>query len=104
MNKLRKGTVRERAWRVMRALRSFTLRRLCMITGGQRYNLGRYVRTLAACGYLKQEGREMGHNRWRLIKDTGPIPPVMKTVHYIYDPNTKETLRGDRDGTNDPCN
>jgi len=94
MNKVRRNSTRARAWAVIRKLRVFTIARLVRLTDANYDNLKRYIRALADAGYLRAEGHEMGSVRWRLVRDTGPLPPVMKTVRYIYDPNTGEEHRG----------
>ena len=34
---------------------------------------------------------------YRLIRNTGPLPPVVKTFNCVYDPNTDEIHTDDMD-------
>lgn len=101
-----KGTLRERAWRSMRVRRRFTLSDLIMdaATGEDKSpkdNLGRYLRSLAAAGYVavlaqRAPGAALtspGHHVWALLKDTGPLAPILLSkVAAIHDRNTREDV------------
>lgn len=101
-----KGTLRERAWRSMRGRRQFTLHDLIVDSAtaddkAPENNLHRYVRRLAAAGYLIALPRRApgiattsnGFKIWQLVKDTGPLSPVvLSKVSAIHDRNTGEDV------------
>jgi hypothetical protein len=103
-----RGTLRQRAWNVMRIQPSFTIRHIAMVasagTGNPEKNLQKWFLGLERAGYLsrlgqRQPGDRPGSNgcvRYRLARDTGPHAPVLSDVHgLIRDPNS---------GKDFPCN
>lgn len=103
VRRVRRQTLNQRAWNVMRLGRVFTVPDLVMATAhGERFPesaLQRYCKKLTLARYLarlpvRERGSCMGSNgfiRYRLLDDTGPIAPVIKAGAVIFDPNTRET-------------
>ena len=95
-NVIRRNTNREKAWKVMRAMLSFTIGDVVITAEVPYANIRHYVDCLLHAGYLKKEGRKHIAGRpgldniYRLVKNTGPKPPVQKALRFLYDPNTKE--------------
>ena len=96
-NKRVKNTARERAWQVMRIIRGpFTIKDIARLSESEVVNLTHYLCTLKKAGYIVVVGyRSMspkpGRERlFRLAKNTGPIPPIMKDLRHLYDPNIGE--------------
>lgn len=100
---IKRQTLNQRAWNVMRLGRVFTVPDLVMAAAnGERFpesGLQRYCKKLMLARYLvrlpvRERGSRMGSNgfiRYRLLDDTGPIAPVVKAGAVIFDPNTLET-------------
>lgn len=95
------GTLRQRAWNVMRIQPSFTIRHIAMVaskgTGNPEKNLQKWFLGLERARYLARLGRREpgdrpGSNgcvRYRLVNDTGPFAPVLSETHcLIRDPNS----------------
>jgi hypothetical protein len=96
-NRLLLGTARERAWKVMRMQRGpFTTGDIARLSEANQENLVHYFYTLTKAGYLSVVGYRSnppkpGQERlFRLVKNTGPHPPLQKDLDLLYDPNTKE--------------
>ena len=95
-NVIRPHTNRERAWKVMRAMITFTVTDIAITADVPVENIRHYVQCLACAGYLRKEGKKSIPGRggfdviYRLIKNTGPKPPVQKALRFLYDPNTGE--------------
>lgn len=98
----RTGTVRQRAWNVMRIKSPFTLKSVTAlaVTDADRSTMGlpEWFLALERAGYLRRDlhrehdGRG-GHGlvRYRLIRNTGMLAPVHSTKYAcIRDPNTGE--------------
>lgn len=99
----RRGTMRQRAWNVMRIQSPFTIQGVTALAskseddGAQ--SLPEWFLALERAGYIRREvrrephGRFGGHGlvRYRLIKDTGMLAPVHSAKYAcIRDPNTGE--------------
>lgn len=85
----RQGCIREQLWRTMRILGSFTTQDLIVhaTTEDCAIKLGsarEYLKYLAKAGYIVQ--RQRG-GPWRLVKNTGPRPPVIQQIPQVFDPN-----------------
>jgi len=93
INKARKNTDRERAWKVMRAMGNYTLTDLASVADIPYGNIGHYHQCLVAAGYVRQVGTKRVEGRpgfdkvYRLIKNTGPKPPIQKDLRFLFDPN-----------------
>jgi len=88
---------RYRAWRSMRILRQFTIPDLIATAEIGGSNVGKYLRALKACGYLrvttpKKDGAKGGYERYRLVKNTGSNQPRCRSNSTLYDPNTDEEI------------
>lgn len=90
----------EQMWRVMRARRQdgFAVADLVAhagfpITTTEARN---YIQMLLSCGYLKviqKSSPRCGRvARYKLVKDTGPQPPVLQNIRQLYDPNTGKAV------------
>lgn len=90
------GEARAQAWQSMRMMQRFTTADL-MTTGSiNSDNARKYVRRLADAGYLRVakagvSGRPGSRTLWLLIRDTGPVPPIVWADGRVYDGNTKIT-------------
>ncbi len=100
-----RGTLRQRAWNVMRIQRVFTIRDVAMIAsrgeGDPERNLQKWFLGLERAGYLGRMPRRQatgvpGSNglvRYILQRDTGPASPLLSDTHgCIRDPNTGEDV------------
>lgn len=100
---IRRQTLRQRAWNVMRLGKAFTIPELVTATStGERdpvSALQRYCKQLERSGYLvrlprRERGSRPGSNgylRWRLLDDTGPEAPIFKAKKQVmFDGNTRE--------------
>lgn len=101
MNHLRRDTRRERAWKLMRTLGSYTLTEIATLAGADVENIRHYHQCLVKAGYArntgtkKQEGRPGLDKVYRLVKNTGPRPPVQKSLRFLFDPNICEYWSAD---------
>ena len=109
-NVIRPNTNREKAWKVMRAMITFTLSDVVITADVPYENIRHYVDCLLHAGYVRKDGKKRIDGRpgfdviYRLIKNTGPKPPVQKALRYLFDPNnntywceaddSNESLRG----------
>lgn len=101
-----RNTIRERAWRAMRIRKRFTVPDLVTdaateADGEPANNLRRYLRALERAGYVANTPRRIagtamtsnGHLLWILVKDTGPLAPIVLTkLAAIRDQNTREDV------------
>ncbi len=101
-----RDTFRQRAWTSMRLQRLFTVPDIILDAARPEErnpadNLHRYLRILAATGYLKASAHRVeapaptsnGHRRYLLVRDTGPRAPVaLSKVAGIHDFNTGEDV------------
>jgi len=95
-NRHMKNTDRERAWNVMRIHKgSFTRKDVARLSESSLANASKYMNTLLKAGYLMIVGfRSLAPKPgkealYRLLKNTGPRPPIQKDLGSLYDPNTK---------------
>ncbi len=95
----RRETDRDRIWRAIRMLGKFSLQDLCSRTGASQDNVYRYVRVLAAAGYLAELRRapglaptSNGFCRWSLLVDPGVDAPIYRApAREVWDPNSATT-------------
>lgn len=84
-------TAQEKIWKVIRGLNSeFTVDDVMVITEEKRSTVSVYLSVLLRAGYLRKTGtrrtvRGGGQSLYRLIKNTGPKPPMQRRC--LYDPN-----------------
>ena len=96
MNAIRKNTNREKAWKLMRMKQTYTLNEIATLAEADVENIRHYHACLVLAGYARkigekrQEGRPGFDNVYRLVKNTGPKPPVQKDLRFIFDPNNGE--------------
>lgn len=95
-NNIRKNTSREKAWKLMRSMGSYTLSEIATLAEADVENIRHYHLCLVAAGYVRQTGTRRQEGRggvdkvFRLIKNTGPKPPVQKELRFLFDQNTGE--------------
>lgn len=103
--KVRTDTLRDRAWRVLRIRRKVSVPELVGLlldgdsadadVGRAENNLSKYLRNLQRAGYLVEMRREApqsptsnGAKRFLLVRDTGPLPPILQmTLYKVFDQN-----------------
>lgn len=96
----RRATLRDRAWRSMRALEKFTLGDLIELAEDDSrdpaHNLGRFLRALVAAGLVVELRRRSpgtaptsnGAKRYMLMRDPGPqTPRICRRGTELWDPN-----------------
>jgi hypothetical protein len=94
INKPRKNTRRERAWKLMRSMGNYILADIAILAEADLQNIRHYHQCLVKAGYArqvgirKQEGRPGFDKVYRLIKNTGPKPPIQKALRFVFDPNS----------------
>lgn len=77
----RANAMRRKVWQSMRILRRFTIPDLCRTSGASLTNTRKFIRRLAAHGYVAKQGRFIGgrpgeYQAWRLVRDIGPDYPT----------------------------
>jgi len=85
-------------WRSMRMLKQFSARDLAAHSSTSETEVTEnhakvYCSHLLAAGYLRVVQKASPPRRsaiYRLIRDTGPVPPKTQRVQQVYDPNTGE--------------
>lgn len=106
----RRGTFRERLWRILRQQVKTTIPELIELAGTGREkdpdkNAAKYLWALAQAGYVVKMARRepgiapssIGYVRYVLIRDTGPKPPTFRERLYsVFDQNTGEEHRIER--------
>ena len=96
MNRVRMQTDRAKIWKVIRAHKEgFTSADIEILTDATYINIKRYLKILADAGYLRRKRKanlngKGTHWVYRLVKNTGPKPPVQKALRFLFDPNTNE--------------
>ncbi len=86
--------LRERAWWVIRARKDVSVNDLLSVLSDgserdARGNLQRYLHWLALTGYLAKVVRGTAPVRYRLVRDSGRLAPVMRLRQgLVFDPNT----------------
>jgi hypothetical protein len=86
---------RQALWGAIRFAKRFSLAELLEIAEGVGDGNARaYLRVLVAAGYLQVQPRRRGlagsENRYRLVRDGGPLPPIPSLDGSLFDPNTRE--------------
>lgn len=81
---------KEKIWKVIRALREFTIEEVSTLTEIAYQNVALYVNRLFHAGYIRQGGMRKNASGkkvrlWQLAKNTGPKAPI--PCRCIYDPN-----------------
>ena len=92
---------RYRIWQTIRLFRksggAWRIREIAAVSGTSVDSVRRFVGGLVRHGYVlvvkpRQPGVLMGDALYRLVRDTGPYPPRIRTDASLYDPNTGEEL------------
>ncbi|MDI1471905.1 hypothetical protein THER_1669 [Thermodesulfovibrio sp. N1] len=90
---------RQKIWKVIRGLLTFTIDDIVRLTGCNERNAYYYICKLNKAGYFRvidKQATKTKHRRvYRLIKNTGPLAPIETSV--IFDPNIKEVMINERD-------
>lgn len=95
------GAGTENMWRSMYMLGEFTHEDIASHATTQSVQVTKetaksYVSMLLKCGYLKvlrkAEPVKGRLAKYRLVRNTGPLPPKVQRVKRIYDPNTHEVF------------
>ena len=94
-----------RMWQAMRSLKNFTADDILLSISTQdetldRMIIGRYCTHLLAAKYLKvmQRARPQNHTRgarlatYLLVKDTGPMPPIIARKEVVIDSNEERAV------------
>lgn len=95
-NNIRKNTGRERAWKLMRSMGKYTLSDIATLAEADYDNIRHYNLCLLKAGYVRQVGTKRQEGRsgcdkvYRLVRNTGPRPPIQKALRFIFDPNNRE--------------
>ncbi len=101
----KRGCKEASIWKAMRIFRAFTVEDLLAALMGDasitRDDIRAYAQMLARSKYLSVLQRGRGGNspvRWRLVKDTGPLPPVRRRMTVVIDANEDRIVyaRGER--------
>lgn len=85
-------TAQEKIWKVIRGINGeFTVEDVIVLTEERHSTVSVYLSLLFRAGYIRKIGtrrttRGGGQNVYRLIKNTGPKPPLQRRC--LYDPNT----------------
>lgn len=97
---------RQRAWQSMRIIKQFTKPQIEAVSQIKRDNLGRFIRPLVRCGYLRcvkenLSGSPGSFKVWRLIRNSGPKRPIPWKDGRVFDPNTKKVYGRDGEEVNE---
>jgi hypothetical protein len=93
------GSARARLWRAMRMTKKFSVDDLLLraFDGTEkkpRQTAFVYLKALERTGYVTRlRGSTRNDPRWVLVRDTGAIPPTVRTGGRVYDHNTGEEYR-----------
>lgn len=83
-------TAQEKVWKVIRGLHEFTTEDVVVLTELPRSTVSVYLSTLHKAGYLRITNKKGHQSVFRMIKNTGPKPPVQRRC--LYDQNTKQMM------------
>lgn len=85
----------QRVWQSMRIMRSrFSVGELITTAESGKSQTQKYVTALHRAGYLRLaqsrvNGRPGSHNAWALVRDSGPVAPIVRyDGSAVYDRNT----------------
>lgn len=96
----RRNTLWGALWTVMRISGAFTQDDLIIAASSTRKDITpekvrKYCAMLLRAGYLAVISKaKVGSNpaRYRLVKDTGPLPPVIRNLECLVDPNEERAV------------
>jgi hypothetical protein len=104
---VREGTeARKQAWQAMRIKRSFTRSEILCVSQISHTNLLKFVQGLERTGFLRLEqrrvnGRPGSTDRFLLVRNTGPKPPILHLDGSMTDPNTGEQYSATREAAHE---
>jgi hypothetical protein len=82
---------RRRIWRTANALREFSTAEMAACTEVGVGPVRKYLQALAEAGFLRVVPARLKaageHNRYRLVRYSGPKPPRPMRPAHVYDPN-----------------
>lgn len=82
-------TSQQEIWAAIRAMRTFTSADLQMVLPKiSKDIITKFVSRLHRYGYLRKTGKNGAYNRYRIIRDSGPMCPVMRS-RKLFDRNDK---------------
>ena len=85
-----------RVWRCMRQLRTFTVPDLMATAEATKREADRLNRALVAVGYVRELRKSSGEvgdfTTYRLLKDTGPHAPRIRTNGDVWDINLQQEV------------
>jgi len=91
-------TKRDVMWRTMRMNPEFTAATLSIWASTDEVEIKHndakdYIKHLYKAGYLKLLGKVIGNAyKYRLVNNTGPLPPKIQRVKQVWDPNEKKVM------------
>ena len=103
---VRTNTCRARIWRVIRAFPGeWTFDDIVQLADVGYANTTIYISLLLKSGHVRQtrtipleSGSGKARSVFRLVRNTGPLPPVQSHITMVYDPNRDEYWMQDPDG------
>lgn len=93
-----RGTSYHRIWDLLRMNSEISRDEILQLAAVSRDHAETYLRELHRAGYIKKVRRIEAdfHTRkqwvYKLLEDTGPLPPRIIMVAMLYDPNLEETV------------
>jgi hypothetical protein len=89
-------TRRENMWRAMRMIKAFTLTDLVAAASTEEVMISAedakdYIRNLTRAKYLRRLPGNLVAC-WRIINDTGPLPPQVQRIRQVWDPNLRQVM------------
>lgn len=91
-----RACMRQRIWKAMRILKTFSVPALCRVVEGSTYsNVQSFVSVLHLQGYVGKigtvrRGYAGEYQGYQLIKDTGPVMPVFLKGRHKKETKTEE--------------
>jgi len=80
-------TAQQRLWRAIRMARVFTVADLTATVEAKASAVESYLKHLVYAGYLTRTG-----DQYRLVRQHGPLAPMIQRVKQVYDPNLKAVV------------
>ncbi|MEM6839666.1 MAG: helix-turn-helix domain-containing protein [Cyanobacteria bacterium P01_C01_bin.120] len=79
-----KRSDRDKFWQAMRISPTFTVGDIAVVTELELVKAKQLVSEFVRCGYVQRLG-----NRFRLVKNTGPLTPLNSGRGQVFDPNVE---------------
>jgi len=93
------GLPREQMWRTMKLLAEFTPRELAVAASTEAHPVADedardYVKHLLRADYLRiiVPATKRRQARYRLVRNTGPKPPMVQRLKSVFDPNLRQIV------------